>query len=108
MSDLAEITDANFQQQVLDSELPVLVDLWAAWCGPCRMVGPIVEQLAQEYDGRIKVGKLDVDSNPVTPTQYGVQGIPTLILFKDGAEVDRAVGVRSKRHLQSMIEPHLG
>lgn len=108
MSDLREITDTNFQQQVLDSELPVLVDLWAAWCGPCRMVGPIVEELAQEYDGRLKVGKLDVDSNPVTPTQYGVQGIPTLILFKDGAEVDRAVGVRSKKRFQSMIEPHLG
>lgn len=107
MSNLIEITDADFQQVVLDSALPVLVDLWAAWCGPCRMVTPVVEQLADDYAGRLKVGKLDVDSNPTTPGQYGVQGIPTVILFKGGEEVARLVGARPKAQFVSMIEPHL-
>ncbi len=102
MSNLIEITDADFQQVVLDSALPVLVDLWAAWCGPCHMVTPVVEQLADEY-----AGKLDVDSNPTTPGQYGVQGIPTVILFKGGEEVARLVGARPKAQFVSMIEPHL-
>jgi thioredoxin 1 len=107
MSNLIEITDADFQQVVLDSALPVLVDLWAAWCGPCRMVTPVVEQLADEYAGRLKIGKLDVDSNPTIPAQYGVQGIPTVILFKGGEEVARLVGARPKAQFVSMIEPHL-
>jgi len=108
MADLIEITDANFQQQVLDSELPVLIDLWAAWCGPCRMVAPVMEQLAKEYAGRLKVGKLDIDSNPMTPAKYGVQGIPTIMLFKGGNQVGRIVGARPKEQFVSLVETHLG
>lgn len=107
MTKPVEITDENFAQAVLKSELPVLLDLWAAWCGPCRMVGPVVEQLAEDYAGRLKVGKLDVDSNPMTPGQYGVQGIPTLLLFKGGQEVDRIVGARPKGQFIAMIERYL-
>jgi thioredoxin 1 len=107
MSNLIEITDENFQQEVLESELPVLIDLWAAWCGPCRMVAPVVGQLAEEYAGRLKVGKLDVDANPMTPVQYGVQGIPTLLLFKGGEEVGRIVGARPKEQFVSMLQGHL-
>ena len=108
MADLLEITDDNFQEKVLDSKLPVLVDLWAVWCAPCRMVAPIVDQLAADYKDRLQVGKMDVDTNPKTPTEYGVQGIPTVILFKDGEEVGRIVGARPKPQFASMIEPHLG
>ncbi len=108
MSNLLEVTDENFEQQVLQSDVPVLVDLWAAWCGPCHMVAPIVEQLAKEYDGQLKVGKMDVDNSPKTPVSYGVQGIPTLILFKGGEEVGRIIGARPKGQFVSMISPHLG
>ena len=107
MANTVEITDDNFQLEVLESELPVLIDLWAVWCGPCRMVAPVVEQLADEYAGQLKVGKLDVDSNSTTPVQYGVQGIPTLLLFKGGEEVGRIVGARPKEQFISMIVPHL-
>ncbi len=107
MANAFEITDDNFQVEVLESELPVLVDLWAVWCGPCRMVAPVVKQLARDYDGQLKVGKLDVDSNPTTPVQYGVQGIPTLLLFKGGEEVGRIVGARPKDQFVAMIEPYL-
>ena len=107
MADLAEFTDANFQKEVLEAELPVLIDLWAVWCSPCRMVGPIVEQLAAEYTGKVIVGKMDVDTNPVTPTQYGVQGIPTVILFNGGQEVDRIIGARPKGQFVEMLERHI-
>ena len=107
MANTFEITDENFQTEVLESEQPVLVDLWAEWCGPCRMVAPVVKQLADEYDGQLKVGKLDVDTNPSTPVQYGVQGIPTLLLFKGGEEVGRIVGARPKDQFVAMIEPYL-
>jgi thioredoxin 1 len=107
MADIIEITDGSFQHQVLESEVPVLVDLWAEWCGPCHMVTPIVKQLAAEYDGRLRVGKLDVEANPMTPAQYGIFSIPTLLLFKGGGEVDRMVGARPKEHFVSMIERHL-
>ena len=107
MSKPVAVDEGNFDQVVLRAEMPALVDFWAAWCGPCRMVTPIIEELAVEYQGRLKVGSLDVDSNPVTPVQYGVQGIPTCILFKDGREMARIVGVRPKPQFISMVEPHL-
>ena len=107
MAKTFEITDDNFQAEVIESDLPVLVDLWAEWCGPCRMVAPVVKQLAEEYDGQLKVGKLDVDTNPSTPVQYGVQGIPTLLLFKGGEEVGRIVGARPKDQFVTMIQPYL-
>lgn len=108
MSNLVVITDENFEQEVLQSEIPVLIDLWAEWCGPCHMVAPIVEQLAAEYNGKLKVGKLDVDTSPMIPGSYGVQGIPTLLLFKNGQEVGRIVGARPKGQFISMLAPHLG
>ena len=107
MSNVAVVTDTDFQEKVLDADTPVLVDLWATWCGPCHMVSPVIEQLAVDYAGRLQVAKLDVDSNPVTPGKYGVQGIPTVILFKNGAEAARIVGARPKGHFVSMIEQHL-
>ena len=91
-----EITDSNFNEEVLNADLPVLVDFWAEWCGPCKMVSPIVEELSEEYTGKIKVTKLDVDSNPQTAASFGIRGIPTLLMFKDGAAVDQIVGAVPK------------
>jgi thioredoxin 1 len=105
---LVTVTDANFQAEVLDSKLPVLVDFWAPWCGPCRMVGPVVEELAQEYQGRLVVGKLNADQNYEVPAMFGIQGIPTLMLFKDGKLVGRQVGALPKVHLKAFIERNLG
>jgi thioredoxin 1 len=102
-----EVTDANFQDEVLKSETPVLLDFWAEWCGPCKMIGPIVEELAKKYEGKLRVGKMDVDSNPNTPQFFDVQGIPTLILFKNGQAVQRMIGFRPKERLESDITPHL-
>ena len=100
-------TDANFKTEVEDSKLPTLVDFWAPWCGPCRAVGPVIEELAREYSGRIKVLKMNTDENPDVPTQHRIQGIPTVILFKDGRVVDQIVGAYPKRHFVDMIEKHL-
>ena len=106
-SGLVQVNDKNFSSEVLNSDLPVLVDFWAVWCGPCRSISPIVEELAKEFTGRIKVTKLNVDENPATPGQYGVRGIPTLILFKEGKILDQIVGAVPKARLKTMIEKAL-
>lgn len=103
-----ELTDSSFDKDVLQSETPVLVDFWAEWCGPCRMIAPTVEAFAEEYSGKIKVGKVDVDSNIGTATRYNIRGIPTLLLFKGGKVVDQRVGAVGKSELVKMVEPHVG
>lgn len=102
-----EITDANFEELVLKSDKPVLVDFWAEWCGPCRMVGPIVEELAKEYDGQAVIGKLDVDANSNIPVQFGVRNIPTLLFFKNGQLVDKQVGAVPKSVLADKLAKQL-
>jgi thioredoxin 1 len=102
-----EVTDQTFDQEVLKSDQPVLVDFWAAWCGPCRMIAPTVEALAQEYLGKAKVAKVNVDENQMTPTQYNVRGIPTLLLFKGGKVQEQIVGAASRDAIESMIKKHL-
>ena len=99
-----EITDANFEEVVLKAEVPVLVDLWAEWCGPCRMVGPLVDQLSEEYEGRAICGKIDVDANPNTSINYGVRNIPTILFFKNGELVDKQVGAVPKNVLAAKID----
>jgi thioredoxin len=102
-----EITDATFDEVVLKSDKPVLVDFWAAWCGPCRMVGPIVEELATEYEGKAVVGKVDVDANQEFAAKYGVRNIPTVLLFKGGEVVEKQVGVAPKATYAQKIDAHL-
>ncbi len=106
-SSLPHVNDKNFASEVLNADIPVLVDFWAAWCGPCRSISPIVEELAKEFSGKVKVTKLNVDENPATPSQYGVRGIPTLILFKGGTILDQIVGAVPKARLKAMIEKAL-
>lgn len=98
------LTDENFKSEVIDSDEPVLVDFWATWCGPCRMIAPIVEELAEEFEGRAKIGKVDVDNNPQTAMQYGVRSIPTLLFFKDGEVADQLVGATSKKSLAQKLD----
>jgi len=102
-----EFTDTNFDTEVLQSSTPVLVDFWAKWCGPCKVIAPTVEALAEEYAGKVKVGKVDVDENINTPSRYGIRGIPTLLLFKGGKVVDQRVGTVGKGELVKMISPHV-
>jgi thioredoxin 1 len=104
---LLHVGDKNFAAEVLNSEVPVLVDFWATWCGPCRSISPIVEELAKEFTGKVKITKLNVDENPAIPSQYGVRGIPTLILFKGGKILDQIVGAVPKARLKAMIEKAL-
>ncbi len=101
------IDDANFENEVLKSEKPVLVDFWAVWCGPCKAIAPLVEELASEYEGKLKVGKVDVDANPRTAMQYGIRSIPTLLIFKGGKVVEQMVGALPKRQLIEKVTPHL-
>ena len=100
------LTDSNFAQTLAEATVPVVVDFWAEWCMPCRRIAPIVEQLATELDTKAIIGKMDVDSNPATPSQYGIHSIPTLLIFKGGQVVDSVVGLRGKDELKQMIERH--
>ncbi|MBV8526760.1 MAG: thioredoxin [Candidatus Dormibacteraeota bacterium] len=98
------VTDTTFKEEVLDSKVPVLVDFWAAWCSPCKMIAPIVEALAQEYDGQVKVAKVDVDANPITPGMFGIMSIPTLMLFRGGKAEERIVGYQPKPALEAKLQ----
>lgn len=104
MSDLVHFTDANFEAEVLNSKLPVLVDFFADWCGPCQSLAPIVEELAREYAGRIKIGKMDVDQNQAIAEKFGIASIPTLISFKTGKNVDKVIGLESKAQLRKRLD----
>ncbi|OGP91202.1 MAG: thioredoxin [Deltaproteobacteria bacterium RBG_16_48_10] len=106
-SSLFHVNDKNFTSEVLQSDLPVLVDFWATWCGPCKSISPIIDEIAKEYSGRIRIGKLNVDENPAIPSQYSVRGIPTLILFKGGKILEQIVGAVPKTRLVAMIEKAL-
>ena len=100
-------TDDNFEKEVLQSDIPVLVDFWATWCAPCKAIAPVIDAIADEYEGKIKVGKVNVDDNPGTPGTYGVRGIPTIILFKGGKVIDQVVGAVPKAQLEALIKKAL-
>ena len=105
---IVEVTDANFDQEVLKSEQPVLIDFWAVWCGPCRALAPIVDEVAQSYTGKVKVMKMNVDENPGTPGRYGIRGIPTLLIFKGGQVKEQIVGYVPKETIEKAIDKHMG
>ena len=102
-----QIRDDEFESEVVDSKLPVLVDFWAEWCGPCRMLSPILDQLSEEMDGKVKIVKMNIDENPETPSKFGVRGIPTMLLFKEGKQIATKVGVQPKNALQEWINSSL-
>lgn len=102
-----EITDANFEQEVIKSDLPVLIDFWAVWCGPCKMIAPFVEQLSGEYEGKVKVGKVDVDNNPNISMQFGIRSIPTLLVFNGGKVVDQIIGAVPKQAIAAKLDAQL-
>ncbi|MBN8569528.1 MAG: thioredoxin [Ignavibacteria bacterium] len=103
-----EITDANFDAEVINSDKPVLIDFWAVWCGPCKLIAPVVEEVAKEYDGKFKVGKMDIDNNPNVAMKYGIRSIPTLLIFKDGKVVDQIVGAVPKNVITSKMDTYSG
>jgi len=107
MSAAAQVTDGTFKQEVLESDVPVLVDFWAPWCGPCRMVAPVVDEIAEQYVGQIKVVKVNTDENPAVASQYGIRSIPTLMIFKGGQRVDMVVGAVPKTTLATTLEKYL-
>lgn len=102
-----QLSDDSFESDVLKSDVPVLVDFWATWCAPCKAIAPVIDGLAEEFDGKVKIAKLNVDENPATPGQFGVRGIPTLILFKDGNVVDQVVGAVPKNQLEGLLNKAL-
>jgi thioredoxin 1 len=104
---IAHVTDDSFQDDVLNSEHPVLVDYWAEWCGPCKMIAPILDEIAEEYAGRLQIAKLNIDENPATPPKYGIRGIPTLMLFKNGGVEATKVGAVSKSQLTAFIDQNI-
>ncbi|RMD78678.1 MAG: thioredoxin TrxA [Gammaproteobacteria bacterium] len=104
---IVHVTDATFEDEVLKADKPVLVDFWADWCGPCKMIAPILDEIAREYAGRLKVAKLNIDENPATPPKYGIRGIPTLMLFKDGEVQATKVGAVSKSQLTAFLDSNL-
>ena len=107
MSQIQHVSDDSFEEEVLSSKTPVLVDYWAEWCGPCKVIAPVLEEIAKEYDGKMKVCKLDIDSNEATPPKYGIRGIPTLMIFKDGNVEATKVGALSKSQLTEFLDSNI-
>lgn len=107
-ADVIELTDDNFESEVLKSDLPTLIDFWAVWCGPCKQVSPVVSKLATDYKGKLKVGKMNIDHHQITPQQYGIRSIPTLLLFKNGQVVETIIGALPPSKIEAKVAPHVG